>query len=258
MVRKKVNEIKTPAEQQEILDKPINPTGAGEDPAIQDLMSDKFISMNDEDAMSIAIAIAKIVRGQLKEELDGSMAKMKETIIKMENTAKRYEEDRLKFAEDIARQAEKLKKTGTEKVVTEVESAKLMEHAYAEARAIKAQRDFEIQQKALNAPKIKFAHPGDTRTVKRGDEKITIKIPHTISYGPLKYVCQPDEIVELPDFVYEEYLRFQELHKKRNQLNQVLKENKHFGKAIEVAPEVDPEYGAHIMDSVNRQGISTL
>jgi len=256
MARKKKDEMNTPAEQAEILDKPVRLDGVGEDPAIQAMASEAFTKMNDEEAMGVALAVAKIFRGQIQAEIDGSLAQMKQLVNQMEQTAKQYEEDRVKFAEDIFNRAEQMRKNGNG-AVSSVKGAELMQQAMAEARAIGAQRRFELEQKVINAPKIKFVHPGEQRTVMRGGNKVTEVRPFVIAHEHLTFVCPPNKPVEIPDFVYEAYLKERELAEQRDKLQAVLKVGTaDYGKAIEVAPEVDPNYAAHISQNINRSGIA--
>lgn len=256
MARKKLIP-NTPAEQQAILDKEINPTGVGEDSAIKDLLSEKFVGMNDMDAAQIAIAVAKIVRGVLKEELDGTMGAMQNKIAEMEKTAKRANEDVMKFAQDMYNLAEKNRVTDKEKIPTlEVKGAELMAKAREEAQAAAVIRRNQIDTMILNAPKVKLIHPGHEKTIRIGDTKQTIIVPHEIHYEHRVFKLPPNEMVDIPDFIAEAYMKEQEMAKQRNKLSDVLKDGKsHYGKAIQADPVVSPDYSRQISESMNNSGI---
>lgn len=253
----KLNKMNTPAEQREILDKPVNRSGAGEDPAIKALLGEDFVNMNDTDALAVAIAVAKIVRGQLKEELDGTMGQLKQLMADMQNTAQKAEEDRLKFARDIFNQAEKMRVSPNEKTALDVRGSELMRKVNEEARALAITRRFEIDKRVADAPKVKMMHPGVPMTIRRGDMRETIVKPFEIHYEHLKFILPPNELMDIPDFIFEAFVKEQEMAKSRNKLETVLKgATKHYGKAIEADPVVDPEYAQRISAQVNTSGIA--
>lgn len=255
MARKK-QVMNSPAEQQAILDKPVNPTGVGEDQAIKDLLSDKFVGMNDMDAAQIAIAVAKIVRGVLKEELDGTMGAMQNKIAEMEKTAQLANDNIMKYAQDMYNLAEKNRVTDREKVPgLEVKGAELMAKAREEARAAAIIRKAEIDDMVKRAPTIKLMHSGHEKTVRVGGVKQTIVEPHIIRFEHLTYKLPPNEMVDIPDFIAKAYMEEQEKAKERNKLREVLKDGKnHYGKAIQADPVVDPNYSQRISESVDSKG----
>lgn len=250
---RKIEKMNTTAEQQAVLDTPINPTGVGEAPAIKALLSDEFSKMNDLDAAAVAIAVAKIVRGVLKEELDGTMGAMTAKIAEMEKTAKAWEADRLKFAQEMHDLAEKNRVTDREKVPNlEIKGAQLMEKARAEAQAEQMIRRAKIDDMVRTAPKVTMVHSGHPMVVRIGETKQTIVKPHEIHYEHLVFKLPPNEPVEIPRFIYEAYLKEQEMAKERNKLNDVLKDGKsHYGKAIQADPVVDPTYSQRIAETMN-------
>jgi hypothetical protein len=255
-VARKKQVMNSPAEQQAILDKPVNPTGVGEDQAIKDLLSDKFVGMNDMDAAQIAIAVAKIVRGVLKEELDGTMGAMQNKIAEMEKTAQLANDNIMKYAQDMYNLAEKNRVTDREKVPgLEVKGAELMAKAREEARAAAIIRKAEIDDMVKRAPTIKLMHSGHEKTVRVGGVKQTIVEPHIIRFEHLTYKLPPNEMVDIPDFIAKAYMEEQEKAKERNKLREVLKDGKnHYGKAIQADPVVDPNYSQRISESVDSKG----
>ena len=256
MARRKNSEIKSVAEQQEVLDKPVNQSGAGEDPAVQALLSEDFTTMNDKDALAVAIAVAKVVRGQLQEELDGTMGKLTETLMKMEETAKRWEKDRMKFAEEMYDLAEKTKSNTNNEMVVAAKGAELMKRANEEAAATAAARKMAINKKAAEAPKIRMVHPGVPMQVRIGDSIVTKVKPFEINFEHLRYVLPPNTPVEIPNFVYDHYMQELERAKDRDKLKTVLAgATKDYGKAIQVEPAVDPNYATRISETLNNAGI---
>jgi hypothetical protein len=255
-VARKKQVMNSPAEQQAILDKPVNPTGVGEDQAIKDLLSDKFVGMNDMDAAQIAIAVAKIVRGVLKEELDGTMGAMQNKIAEMEKTAQLANDNIMKYAQDMYNLAEKNRVTDREKVPgLAVKGAELMAKAREEARAAAIIRKAEIDDMVKRAPTIKLMHSGHEKTVRVGGVKQTIVEPHIIRFEHLTYKLPPNEMVDIPDFIAKAYMEEQEKAKERNKLREVLKDGKnHYGKAIQADPVVDPNYSQRISESVDSKG----
>jgi len=246
----------TVAEQQAILDKEINTSGVGEAPAVQALLSDDFVHMNDMDAAAVAIAVAKIVRGVLKEELDGTMGAMKAKLAEMEKTAKAWEEDRLKFAQDMYNLAEKNKVTDREKVPgIEVKGAELLQKAREEAQAAAIIRRDQINDRVRRAPTVKIMHPGHEKTVRIGGAKQTVVEPHQIRFEHLTYTLPPNKLVDIPDFIANAYMEEQEKAQERNKLKEVLRDGRnHFGKVIQVEPAVNPEYSQRVSESIDSKG----
>ena len=257
MARKSKSELKTLAEQQETLNKEINPSGEGEAPAIQALLGEDFTRMNDLDALAIAKMVAKIVRGELKEELDGTMGKFTEKFVEMERTAKRWEEDRMKFAEEMYNLAEKTRTTTPDKLKASADGAQLLQKARAEASAEAAARRLELERVISNSPKINMVHPGVPLTIRDGDNKKTIMKPFEILYGHLRYVFQPNVPKEIPLVVYEHYARKMEEEKQLNKLKDALLGGKNdYGKAMRAEPAVDPNYAARLNETMGDRGIS--
>lgn len=256
MTRQKKSEIKTFAEQQETLNKPINPSGEGEDPAIQALLSDDFTKISDIDALAVAKMVAKIVRGELKEELDGTMEKLTAKILEMEETAKRADKDRIKFAEEMYALAERTRTTTPDKLQASADGAKLIEQARVEAAAEAAARRLEIDKILAESPTITMVHPGVPRTYRVGDSKITKMIPFKIPFEHRVFTLEPNVPTEIPLPIYEHYIKEMEEAQKRNKLNEVLVGAKNdFGKAIQADQVVDPDYSERIKESLNNKGI---
>ena len=256
MARKSKSALKSVAEQQETLDREINPSGEGEAPAVQALLSEEFTKMNDLDALAVAKMVAKIVRGELKEELDGTMAKFTEKFVEMERTAKRWEEDRMKYAEDMYNLAEKTRTTTPDKLKASAEGAQLLQKARTEAAAEAAAKRLELDRKIANSPKITMVHPGVPQTIRDGSGKKTIMKPFEIHYAHLRYVFEPNVPQEIPMIVYEYYMKKTEEETRLNKLGDTLRDAKnHYGKAIQAEPAVDPNYAARINETTGSKGI---
>lgn len=239
------NKQKTKAEQIETLNKEINMSGAGEDPAIKALVSDDFINMNDTDALAVALAVAKVVRGQLQEEIDGTLGSLKATIAKMEETAKKYEEDRIKFAEEIFNQAEIHRRTDNDRI--SVESADLMAQVQQEARAAAILKREAIDEKVKISPTVKMIHPGVPVRVRKGGNKVTIMKPFEIRYEHLVFVLPPNQPTEIPKFIYDAFMEKQEQMQKKDKLKEALRDGRNdYSQAIAAEPAVDPTYAQRI------------
>jgi hypothetical protein len=250
----KKTEMKTKAEQIETMSKEINPSGAGEDPAIKALVSNDFVNMKDTDALAVATAVAKIVRGQLQEEIDGTMGALKATIAKMEETAQKYENDRLKFAEDLFNDAEKMRKTSNENI--ERDSVNLMEQVQQEARVAAMLKREKIDELVKTSPTVKMMHPGIPIRVRKGGVKTTIMKPFEIRYEHLVFVLPPNKPVDIPDFIYKAFMEKQEAMDQKNKLREVLRGGKRgYNEAITAEPAVDPNYAQKISAQMASQQI---
>jgi len=246
--------LNSPAEQKEILSKEISPSGAGEDPAIQALLSEEFTTMNDLDALTVATAVAKIVRGEVREEIDGTMAGLKQLLADMQDTAKKAEEDRLKFAEDLFNSAEKVRNQSNED--TAVRSVELLRQAKVEAKANTLLKRERINNMVKTAKPVSMVHPGIARHVRINGVKQTIMDPFKIYYEHLVYTFPPNRPTEIPDFVYEAFLEQAAMREKRDGLKTALAgATQHYGKAIQAEAAVDPTYAQRVSEEISRAGM---
>lgn len=162
----------------------------------------------------------------------------------------------MKFAEEMYNLAEKTRASTTDKLGTTVRGVELMEKANEEARVEAATRRLELDQRVARASKVRFAHPGVPITIREGDTKRTVMRPLEINYGHLRYVIPTNRAIEIPDFIYEHYLKEQELAAQRNRLNNVLQDGRnHINKAIAIEPAIDPTYAQRVSAGVAAKGV---
>lgn len=241
----------TEAEQNEILDKPVNPTGAGEDPALQAMLSDKFVKAGDLEAAAIAAAVAKLIRGDIM----GDMGKMLERLDNMEKAQQKYEADRQAWVQEQFKQAERTKKEhGTD--IDKAEAGKFLQKVMQDVRAESAAHKLELDRKARDAKKVSVVSEGKPTRIRMGENLVTKYEPEIIRYEHLSFILQPGVPTDVPAFIYEAWTKEREiLRRKDSALKARLMNNESFDRIIEVAPEVNPQYSRNVQAQVDSKNL---
>ena len=242
---------KSVGEQADTLEKPIRMDGVGEDPAIQALVSDDFVKMSNQDALAVATAVAKLVYGNIEKDL----VKLTDRMVKMDDDQRRWMEDRDRWIKEMdARMERTLKSSDGEKAAAK--GSDLMKQAMEEVKAEAVQRRLAIDARVANARKITVSSQGVPVRVRIGDSFDVKYDPEVIRYEHLTYVLRRGEYVEVPDFIYEDWMKRQaQVRDRDDKLKNALKKMGNFDDVIRAAPEVDPEYGSRVQAQIESKGI---
>lgn len=240
MARKKV-EDRPVHEQDEILEKEINPSGKGEAPAVQALLDPTFRKMSDTDALPIADALREIIRGQ-KMQAD-EMAAVRKWMAEREEASRKWQEEQEKFIQETIDKADrKLKATGETRDSIIANAAKIYEEAHKEAKAKLVTDRIAFKQKCEAAPKVAVWSPGKRYLSRRGDVQTWVVEPEVYDTNGFRFILQPNRKTMLPDFVAEEYFARKEQAAEFGKLEEQLSRQEEFSKAAALAPEIDPNY----------------
>jgi hypothetical protein len=187
----------SPAEQQERLSSPVNKDLHGEDPAIAALA--KIPEMTNLEALDIAVALQKILRGQ---EVQGEeLAKLRQEMARIDKNAKRYEEDREKWLEEINRKADQIRMSESERdklVATESgRMKKLIEDARAQAVVERQMFDHQLDTE----PKVMVTSPGELALVREGPSQVAKLLPEVIGIKHRKWILMPGVPTMVPQTV---------------------------------------------------------
>jgi hypothetical protein len=206
--------LRSPAEQEEILNKEVRLDGTGEDPIIQTVLSDEFAKMPDQEALSVAAALRDLIRGQAalldnQKKQDEEVRKMRQRFEEMEESAQKWRDDPAHFADEARAKADKVRLTGDNKDKAIAEGARILQEQTAKANAEAATAELEFIQKCANAPKVTISSSGKVWKTKVGDGYVDRVQPDVIrrSVGKrsFEWVLFPNQPVDVPDFVAQEY-----------------------------------------------------
>lgn len=196
MARKGVNgkRIHSAAKQAEILSKPINMTGAGEDAAVADFMKKNLLEDVRASDIPNLMAVARIVRGDLTEEEIRMFNTAREILTNREKAAIAFEADRAKFMENVQENANSLRvsEEGRAKIQARVSSelSEYMAKAHARKRAMIDSLKEEPQELVVWPFTIEY------RTQNR--TPVPVQVPVTISIGSIKFRYAPGVSVSVP------------------------------------------------------------
>lgn len=177
--------------EREALLKEINPTGAGEDPAVQALLDPKFEQMTNMDAAQIALMLQQIIRGQnsllaRQDETGATIAKILERQDKVDQLLAKNESAERREIEDVLARSSKLKATGDAHDRIVAKGAKQYTQAIQQARASQATDKLYFEQQLKTMPKEEIVSPGVWIQTREGHKLIAeeVRIKHKVWYLP--------------------------------------------------------------------------
>lgn len=189
---------------QEALEKQVNMSGQGEDPAVQALLSDDFVEGSNVEASQIAMAINRILHGM--EMQQAQMNKVVERMDKMDEDALRREEANKKYIEEVLDKAEKLKLTGEEKDKVQAKGIALAQNAIKVAKAEAVQMRLEFEERLKNEPKETVKSFGEPIYVMEHGQQTMKIVPEVVRIKHKKWVLPINQEIEVPKSVAD-YLR---------------------------------------------------
>jgi hypothetical protein len=227
--------LNTPAEQAEILSKPVRLDGKGEDPAIQALVDPSFVDMPDLQAAEIGAALRDLVRGvsdirAIQQKQDEDLRKMRQWMGERDEAAKRYEEDPVKFAMDLNDKADNLRVSGLAKDKIQAKASIDIVNYAKEAKA-KADMSAAIElqnfkDRVAKAPQVTVYSSGKTQRLRVGDSFINKPIAETIDVAvgkkTFRWTLNPGKPALVPDFIAQEYYARKNMDAKRDEIKEAL------------------------------------
>ena len=184
MDKRKLTDEQQKAQEEQILNTPVNPTGEGEPEVVKALMSEEFVQMSNFDATQVALMLQELVRGQQSmisrfEDTHLQIAKLREHQDEVDKRIHQALESEKKEIADILNRAEKLKESGDRKDRQIANGAMIYQNAVAEARARNASDKVKFEQQLAAMPKETVISPGRWEQTREGmklfDEEVRIK-----------------------------------------------------------------------------------
>lgn len=223
--KKKVQEDRS----QEALSKQVNPSGTGEDLAVRELLSGALTGMTNMQALDLAQALQKIIRGEFSpvvEQTQREMARLRERMDKMDKAAEKYQEDQQKFIEGVLSRAEKLKLTGEAAEKLKANAAIDARKEFELARANLVHENLRFDEELKNMEKIMVVARGEPVLVRKGDMPEIVIKPEVVGIKHRRWVLQPGVPTMVPKIVAEELNRRYASKAKTEELKKVLSADK--------------------------------
>lgn len=200
--------------EQEALNAPINPTGAGEDPAVKALLSPEFETMPNLEALDVALMLQQIIRQQDSilskieagdQRVADQLVRMKARMDEFEQAARAWERDREKFMERVLAKGEQYRIADPEQRARfQAEQMQALRNAHSEAAAnLRASRK-TLEARLKEEPKETVISPGVPVVYREGDVMGKVRLdPEIVSIGHLHFRLPPGKQVKVPKSVAE-------------------------------------------------------
>ena len=237
---------KQPKDNPEALASEIRMDGVGEDKAIQDLVSDEFLTADDMQAASIAAGVARILRGELDEKFERQLNRYMEWSEKRMKEERKFNEDRLAWMENLIEKGNSQRAvTAEDKARVSISAAEAAQRAREAVVAESAHAILKFKEKVAKAPKVtvtSYGKPYRSRSGFKTEPETIAMVVGTKTFGWTLPVGVP---TELPDFIAEEYSRRKREDVKLDELKTDLSvENiQDFDKVAAKHPEIDYRRG---------------
>lgn len=215
---------KTKSNLTEILNQQINADGTGEHPIIQKITDEKTITAPPEEVYDLMKAFQEQIL-QMSFSLQNVSEKVSnliDRVNKFDEASQRFDEDRKKFLEEIQQRAEALKiKNPDEMDKFQAERAVELQKIYQDVRRRISEDEKRRYEKLDREPKVVVRGRGTLELVRKSGGVVEEIVPDAIQIGRRVYVFPPNQDVEVPKSVAEEYfnvLREREILEQRRKL----------------------------------------
>jgi len=182
----------------------VNMSGKGEDPAVQALLSDKFVHGTNTEAAEIAIALRKLISGQgelleAQKRQDEQLRLVRQRMHEMDLTAEKWEKDKQAFLQEVFDRADRIRPNNTDSVIAN--GAQQMSDAITMAKAKLHTDNLQFKQRLNTMPKETVVSPGELIQVMENGRPVTKLYPEVIRIRTFQWVLQPGVPTEVPSIV---------------------------------------------------------
>lgn len=137
----------------------------GHDAAVEAVMDPKFADMSNADAVSIALQLQQILRGnqallENQDKFSEELTKIKKKMAKYDADAEKFQNNQNAFLADVMGRAEKLKVSGAKKEKMIAKASQEFQQAVSSARASQATDKIQFEQLIASQPKVKIISAG--------------------------------------------------------------------------------------------------
>jgi hypothetical protein len=223
--------------QQEVLNSTID--NKPDSPALQALMSDKFLKMSDVEAAQVGKALREVVRGELDDQMGAMFNKFLEYVDKRDKERDKYEEDRLKWFQQKLDESSKLKVSGSAKDILDAKTSKMMKRVKEKVAAESATAILEFKKKVADSPKILYASSGKPVRTRRGIRYEPEVYKVVVGNRSFSWVFPINKPILVPDFILKEFIARKEKETEFEKLDTQLKKMEQWDNAVSVDPSID-------------------
>jgi len=192
----------------EILSKEINPTGDGEHPIIQKILDPQTAYAPPAEIYELMSAFQNQIL-QVTSALNNMSDKVSNLIDRVnafDEASRRWDEDRKKFLEEVQAKAESLKITSPDEMERfQAQRAKELQDIYQDVRTKILLENKQREEQLDREPKVVVRGVGSVEMVTRNGIVVQELVPDAIQIGRRIYVFPPNQDVEVPQSIAQEY-----------------------------------------------------
>jgi len=245
MSKKKKRDI---ARETASLEKLVNTSGQGEDPAVKALLSDDFVKAPDVEALDVALALQEILRGQKLQEAE--IRKLRQQMSEYDKSAQEWNYEREKFVDKMDSAYEKLTLSEEDRVRLQIQESERIKKETDMARANASMRIKSMKEKILTEPTETVVAPGELLTIREGKNFRSVIADTVIRIGQLEWKLPPGKPVDVPKSVANR-LREMQLEKEEDIARRSLLDADRDTKDVEIArkwEEINEKYNSPSTD----------
>lgn len=251
------------AEKVELESKQVNISGHGEDPAVRAMLSEGFVKATDSEALSVALALQQIMRGQdsILERMNHNDAKMAEEFARLQKRMAEYDEkaasfetDRHKFLQEVDNMAEQVRAVGTERDKLLARGGKMFEEALAKANAERVTGRLNFDAELLTMPTETVVSPGRLEVGYVNGAQTTRISPEVIRIKHRAWTLPPGRVVEVPKVVAEVLRQRRTTEAEQEERKAVLSARPEDKVLSKKWAEIDTKYGTKAYDQLPVSG----
>lgn len=242
----------------EALASPINPTGAGEDRVVRELVEGKMADASNREALEMQLALDQIVKGQASllemmklNTAEGAktreqVAELRKRMDETDEAERKFNEDQQRFIQDVIDKALSKKLTGVEADKLKANAAEETRKIFNDAQAKNAADRMRFEEEIQRMPKVSVASPGVLEIVNVNGRQTSRLVPEVIRIKHLTWVIPPGKVVEVPKIVAEVISDKRKSQQETAELEDALSNNLEAGelhrKMIEIKNRTEGKY----------------
>lgn len=235
-----------------VLSSEINPSGHGEDPAVQAFLDPKYDSLPPGDALEIRLQLDAIIKGQAallnnQDTMGQEIANIRRRVDEWEKIQDRFEQDNQKFIDEVNEQSNRLLKSLEDQQKTRVQAMQDVTRRLAEKRAGIAADAQRTKERLANEPVETINVVGRWVKVSRGQGTYEMVLqPEQININGVGFLLPPGSH-KVPKSVAERYrdiLRSRQENQERKDLLRAGKKLKKDTEIIRGWNEINAKYNS--------------
>lgn len=227
---------------EEILQQKVGPGGTSS-PALDAMLSDKFVGASNVEASQIAAAVVQLFGTQLEQQ-NQVLSRIMERMDKMDKESEKYEEDRKAWRDEVLKNAERLRLADEQREQLQAKAMLNVEQKIQEARAaIKIDRK-QFEKALSQEPKVQVVSGGKTEIVMEGGVPVAKLYPEELRVKHLRFILMPGVPTMLPKSIADAWERRRQSALETQERQAALRKNLESDKLAAEMERIDKKYGS--------------